>query len=104
RVEQLEPLAQEFSDRFGALPSEVENLLYAVRIKILATGTGIESISAQRGEIVLSLFEGMRLEKQKVEQLQREGIKAGAFQIRLNLKRLGEGWREVLEEVLTKVI
>ena len=29
KLEQIEPLAQEFSDRFGAPPQEVENLLYA---------------------------------------------------------------------------
>ena len=103
RVEQLEPIAQEFSDRFGTPPPEVENLLYAVRMKILAARAGIESISTEYGEIVLSLFEGMRFDRQKLEPLLREGIRAGAYQLRLNLRRLGNQWQYVLEEVLGNI-
>ena len=43
--DQIEALAQEFDDRFGAPPPEVRNLLYALRIKILAAKAGIESIN-----------------------------------------------------------
>ena len=103
RVEQIEALAQEFNDRFGALPLEVENLLYAVRIKNLAAKAGIESITNEHGEIVLSLFEGMRFDKQKLEPLLRDGIKAGTIQIKLYPKRLGKNWQKVLEEVVRVV-
>jgi len=103
RVEQIEPVAQEFSDRFGAPPSEVENLLYAVRMKILAVKAGIESISTEHGEIVLRLFEGMRFDKQKLEPFEKDGIKVGAFYLRLNPKRLGKDWQMVLEEVLREL-
>ncbi len=103
RIEQVEPVAHEFSDRFGTPPPEVENLLYAVRIKILAAGAGIESVSTQRGEIVLSLFEGMRFDRHKIEPLLRDGIKLSTFQIRLHPRKLGEGWQKVLEEVVRRV-
>ncbi|MFQ5996239.1 MAG: transcription-repair coupling factor, partial [Dehalococcoidales bacterium] len=59
KAEDIESLAQEFADRFGPLPIELENLLYAVRIKLLATKAGIESITTEHGQIVLRRFEGM---------------------------------------------
>jgi len=62
-VEQVAALAEEFNDRFGALPPEVENLLYVVRIKALASRAGIESIATEEGQIILRLFEGMRFDK-----------------------------------------
>jgi len=103
KVEQIEDLAHEFSDRFGSLPPEVKNLLYAVKLKTLAAKAGIESISTEQGQIILKLFEGMQFNKQKLEPV-RDGVKLGLTQLRLNPKRLGSGWREILEEVVRRVM
>ena len=104
RVEQIEALSQELSDRFGPLPAEVENLLYAVKIKILAGKAGVESVSTEHGEIILRLFEGMRFDRQKLAPVLRDGIKLGITQLRLNRRRLGKEWRQVLEEIITRII
>ncbi len=101
--EEINALTQEFIDRFGALPPEVENLLYAVKIKALASKAGIESVSTEHGEIVLRLFDGMRFDKQKLQPVLRDGTKVGVTQLRLNPKRLGKQWQRVLEEVLERV-
>ncbi len=103
RVEQIEALAQELTDRFGVLPPEVENLLYAVKIKVLAANAGIESVSTEHGEIVLRLFDGMRFDRQKLQPVLRDGIKVGNTQLRLNRRRLGKEWQGVMEEVLNKM-
>jgi len=102
KIEQIGNMAQEFSDRFGTLPLEVENLLYAVKIKILASKAGIESISTEHGQIVLRLFEGLQFNKQQLEPF-KDSIKVGTSQMRLNPKRLGKEWQTVLEEVLQKM-
>ena len=101
-AEQVEALAQEFSDRFGALPTEVKNLLYAVRIKALAARAGIESIITEDRQIVIRRFPGMHFDRQQLEPL-KDRIKVGLTQLRLNPKRLGGEWQEVLEEVLRRV-
>jgi transcription-repair coupling factor (superfamily II helicase) len=103
RVDQIEALAQEFGDRFGTLPPEVKNLLYAVKIKALAAKAGIESIATEHGEIILRLFQGMRFDRQKLEPILRDGIKLSLTQLRLNYKRLGKEWQQVLGEVLKEV-
>ncbi len=102
KVEQIEALAQEFSDRFGALPREVKNLLYAVRIKVLAAKVGIESISTEEGQIVVRLFEGMQFDRKKLEPFAKDGVKIGFNQLRLNPKRLGDKWQQTLEEVVRR--
>ena len=103
KVEKIDNLAQEFKDRFGVSPKEVNNLLYAVKIKVLATRAGIESICTEEGQIVLRLFEGMRFDRQKLGPILRDGIKVGITQLRLDLKRLGKGWQKVLERVLGRM-
>ncbi|MFH1031230.1 MAG: transcription-repair coupling factor [Chloroflexota bacterium] len=106
KAEDVEVLAQEFTDRFGAPSPEVNNLLYAVKIKILAAKAGIESISTEDGEVVLRLFEGMKFNKEKLEPLLRRyfgDITLGNTQLRINIKGVGKGWMVVVEEVLQRI-
>jgi transcription-repair coupling factor (superfamily II helicase) len=100
---EVEGLAGEFRDRFGVLPGEVENLLYAIRIKVLAAEVGIESIRTEHGQLILTLFSGLHFDKQKFEPVSKDGIKIGLTQLRLNYKRLGGEWPKALEEVLETV-
>ena len=51
----IESLTSELHDRFGPPPSEVENLLYQLRIRDLAMRAGVESISIQNGQILLQM-------------------------------------------------
>ncbi|MEE8318650.1 MAG: TRCF domain-containing protein [Dehalococcoidales bacterium] len=102
-IAQVETLAQEFMDRFGIPPVEVANLLYAVRIKLLAAGAGIESISTESGQIILRRFEGMPLDKRKLEPVLKDGITVGFTRLILNPKRFAGEWPGVLEEVLRRM-
>ncbi|MCX6003305.1 MAG: transcription-repair coupling factor [Chloroflexi bacterium] len=97
---QIPLLAQEFTDRFGLPPKEVENLLYILKIKALAKDTGTESISTTDGEMILQLFAGMHFNKQKLSHFLRDGIKIGTSQLRMSLRQPGKGWQRVLEEIL----
>ncbi|NIS79427.1 MAG: transcription-repair coupling factor, partial [Anaerolineales bacterium] len=54
-LEAVDSLEAEMSDRFGPLPSEIENLLYQLKIRILAAKAGVEGISMQNGQILLQL-------------------------------------------------
>ena len=46
----IERIANDLIDRFGPFPSEVQNLLYAVKIKILAARVFIESVAFEEGQ------------------------------------------------------
>ncbi len=102
KPEQIEALAGEFGDRFGAIPKEVKNLLYAVRIKLLAGKAGIESITTEDGLIVLRLLEGMRFTPQQREIALPDGVRMGVRQISLSYKK-DKGWKGKLEGVLGKI-
>jgi transcription-repair coupling factor (superfamily II helicase) len=92
--------SSEFGDRFGKPPPAVENLLYAIKIKLLATKAGVESITSEHGQLVLRAFPGVHFDKEKLVPLAQDGVKIGLNQIRIYYKRLGKEWPEVLEEVL----
>lgn len=46
-------VAAELADRFGPLPEAVSNLLFLMRVKLLAHRAGVESVSSEDGQVVL---------------------------------------------------
>ena len=99
-LKQIPNLAQELNDRFAVPPKEVENLLYILKIRVIAKDKGIESISNLDGEIIIQLFAGMQLDKKKLARFYRDGVKLGNSQLRMSLRQPGKGWRTILEEII----
>jgi len=104
-IEEVEDVAQEFKDRFGPLPRPVDNLLYMVKIKVLATRAEVSSVSTQGRQIVIKPQTVNSLLKIKgVRGVMSEyldgAVKIGATQIKLDTRLLGDRWTEVLEEIL----
>ena len=104
QVEEIEDVARELKDRFGTVPQPVENLLYIVRMKQLATEAGVESIMAQDKKIVVRFHRVKELGWLPFAQNYKNGVKIGARQIRLDMKCLGDSWPVVLKEVLQGVV
>jgi transcription-repair coupling factor (superfamily II helicase) len=102
-IEEVEDVAREFQDRFGALPEPVKNLLYIVKIKVLAMKAKVSSISTQGRQIVIKpqgavIASGA---KQSLSRHYNSAVKIGATQIKLDTRLLGDRWTEVLEEILS---
>ena len=98
--EDLNSSKREFIDRFGALPPEVNNLLFSVNIKIKAGRAGVKSIVSEEERIVVRLVDGLQLEKQKTALLPKAGITMGRTQLNIEYKKLGKDWVKALEQVL----
>jgi transcription-repair coupling factor (superfamily II helicase) len=54
---EAEALAEEFKDRFGSPPEPVQNLLFQLKVKLLAEKAGITGVSAENEQIVFR-FQG----------------------------------------------
>lgn len=50
---ETQAVAEEFADRFGPLPPSVINLVYLMRVKLLAENAGLASVSMEGEQIVL---------------------------------------------------
>jgi transcription-repair coupling factor (superfamily II helicase) len=116
-VEELTEIARELQDRFGPLSEPVENLLYIVKIKVLAARAEVGSVSTQGRQIAIkpqksdsplkirgagparrtdSLARGVVMTKYPDA-----AVKIGATQIKLDTRLLGDRWKVVLEEILS---
>jgi transcription-repair coupling factor (superfamily II helicase) len=100
-LEQVSDLAAELKDRFGNVPPEVENLLLILRIRIIGTKTGIESITTNDRVVTLRFFPNSQVNRQKIVGMLRYGIKMGTTQLIFNLKQLGQGWQKIFEDIVT---
>jgi transcription-repair coupling factor (superfamily II helicase) len=58
-IPEIDALMEEFNDRFGAPPDLVCNLLFQLRIKLLAEKAGVMSVTSEANQIVLRYPEGM---------------------------------------------
>jgi len=101
-IEEVEDMAREFKDRFGPLPQPVDNLLYIMRIKVLAARAEVSSISTQGRQIVIKPQETgiASVAKQSLGKSYDAAVKIGATQVKLDTRILGDRWTEVLEEIL----
>jgi transcription-repair coupling factor (superfamily II helicase) len=99
----LEEMLKEYKDRFGVPPPEVKNLLYAIKIKILAARAGIETITTEQGDIILRRFQGLPFDTELLGSFIGKEIEIGRTQIKLGYRKLGKEWREALEGVVRKL-
>ncbi|NLF51315.1 MAG: transcription-repair coupling factor [Leptolinea sp.] len=51
--EDIRALADEFGDRFGPIPKQLENLMYMLRVKVLSETAGLASIAVENAQLVL---------------------------------------------------
>lgn len=57
-IVEVDALTEEFIDRFGWPPASVCNLLYQLKIKLLAQMCDISSVSSENGQIVIRFMDG----------------------------------------------
>jgi transcription-repair coupling factor (superfamily II helicase) len=105
-IEELDDVARELQDRFGPLPQPVDNLLYIVKIKVLAMQAKVSSVSTQGRQIVIkpqTVNSSLKIRGARgvMSEYLDGAVKIGATQIKLDTKLLGDRWTEVLEEILS---
>jgi len=94
---EVDALAEEFKDRFGDTTEPVTNLLFQIKVKLLAEEVGLASVSSENGQLVLRFPEGDIPEN--LPPLP-DPVRAGKTALWIPYRAL-EDWRDFLVEVLT---
>jgi len=100
---EVEDMAREFKDRFGPLPQPLENLLYIVKIKVLAVLAGVSSVSTQGKQVAIKSQESViaSVAKQSLSKDYGAAVKVGTTQIKLDTRLPGDRWKVILEDILS---
>jgi len=99
---EVDALKDEFKDRFGKHPGEVENLFYYLRVRAKAEAAGLSSVSAEGDQIVLrfpSLPEGM--ENRRLPNL--EQARAGKNSYWMPFSQDDDSWQGKLLDLLDSI-
>ncbi len=100
---QIDDMREELRDRFGRLPTAVDNLLYLVSLKIMAREMGVQSIASSETEIGITLKESVGGARLALERTLDGWASVGNRQIRLNRGVMGSKWRAVLDVTLQRL-
>jgi transcription-repair coupling factor (superfamily II helicase) len=101
---ELLTLEMEFEDRFGPLPEQVQNLIYQIKVKLMAALGGLSSVGFEGRQIVLrypALPEG--IDNRDLPELGYPVI-AGKNAYRIHFSDpQNDPWQEILIETLIKI-
>jgi len=100
-LHQVDEMEQELADRFGPLPPEARNLLYQVRIKILAITAEVQSIAREEGQLVLRSDTLERVDREALQK--RLGTRARVAR-RAVWMPMRDDWQANLPRVLETMI
>ncbi|UCC64563.1 MAG: hypothetical protein JSV36_05795, partial [Anaerolineae bacterium] len=78
RMSEIDELAAELTDRFGPLPPPAANLIYQLRLKVLGTAAGVQSLSADDRRLVLRV-EGLEKQNRAAVQARLRGVVPGVI-------------------------
>ena len=93
---EVSSLEDELLDRFGPLPWQARNLLYATRLKIDARAAGVRSITRESDRIVLRLRDEVGGARNALQRVLGNRAAVGHTQIRLDPSPDAGDWEELL--------
>lgn len=101
-VDDLDDVAEELHDRFGPYDGgPVANLLFAARVRVLATQAGMAAVTRLDDRLTLRLLDGLRVNHEALH-----GVKEaqpGQNQVRVQLPGRPQRWQPIVKDVLTRL-
>jgi transcription-repair coupling factor (superfamily II helicase) len=102
-LEEIDAMAEELADRFGPIPDPVHNLLFQLRLKVLAAQARVESIAAVDGQLMLRAPELDEAGRYALQRRLGNNVRVGKRQIWLPRDLLASDWQVRLVQVLEKL-
>jgi transcription-repair coupling factor (superfamily II helicase) len=99
----LEAAERNLADRFGKLPTAVRNLIYALRVKLLAQEARLTAIETDGDWLVLRLPADWAGDPRRLEAQFRSILHVRFGKVRLSMGQAGPQWKERLVEVLGEI-
>jgi transcription-repair coupling factor (superfamily II helicase) len=99
-LEEIGQITQELEDRFGSLPEEAENLVYLLRLKVLAGAAGVATVSTEDDSLVIGLGTVAEVKRRRAEGCLPKGARIVDDRLLLHSSSQDKDWRSILEDTL----
>ena len=102
-IEQVEAMEAEITDRFGAPPLPVKNLLAMIRLKVTAANLGFEGIALKDKEFVLTVKRTIVPNRLALYRRFKNEARVQQGVIRIPRRLFGANWLQQLNELLPTI-
>jgi transcription-repair coupling factor (superfamily II helicase) len=102
-LEDINNIAEELADRFGKIPDPVDNLLFQLRVKVLATKAGVPAVATEVGQIQIRLPEQNGSAQIRLQGYLGEQVRVSRRGIWLGRDLLKSEWRVLLVQILERL-
>jgi transcription-repair coupling factor (superfamily II helicase) len=96
----IDDIAKELEDRFGNLPEPVTNLLYQLKLKLLALEAGVKSVVTEVGQIIVRADSLEHIDRKGLARRLSNAANVGRRQVVLPLHPNPEVWQAELDKTL----
>ena len=103
-AEAISDLNEELRDRFGPVPRNVELLLAAEKMRVLAEQAGVDSVNIGDERATLNLKEPTGGARSALQKWLGRGVTVGHMQIRVEIDREEPDWIEELSAVFEQIM
>jgi transcription-repair coupling factor (superfamily II helicase) len=102
-LERIEEMAMELADRFGPIPDPVDNLLYQLRGKVLATQAGVLSVTTESRQIQIRLPATDGTSRLRLQRYLGSEVRVSRKGIWLGRGLTTREWQVILVQTLEKI-
>ena len=103
-LKEIDEIGKEIKDRFGEMPEPVFNLLYQLKLKVLALEAEVKSIVTEVGQIIIRADSLQNVDRAGLERRLSSAAKITPRQASLPLHPNQEVWQAELEKALRLIV
>ncbi|MCB8946258.1 MAG: transcription-repair coupling factor [Ardenticatenaceae bacterium] len=100
---EIDEMAAELADRFGAIPDPVHNLLYQLRIKVLALAAKVAAVVSEAGQIKIRVNDLEGLDRFHLQRYLGEAVRVSKKAIWMKRELSTHEWQIELVQVLERL-
>ncbi len=102
-LERIDEMAAELADRFGPIPDPVDNLLYQLRIKMLAEGAGVTAVITEAGQIKIRVPDLENIDRYRLQRYLGENARVSKKAIWMPRDMSTHEWQVELVQFLERL-
>lgn len=99
----IDEMAEELADRFGPIPDPVHNLLYQLRIKVLAEGAKVTAVTIEAGQIKIRVPDLENIDRFRLQRYLGETVRVSRKAIWMPRNLSTHEWQIELVQVLERL-
>lgn len=102
-LDEIDEMAAELADRFGPIPDPVHNLLYQLRIKVMAQAAHVVAVSSENGQLRIRIADMDNIDRYRIQRFLGDSARVSRTAIWLGRDMATHEWQVALVQILERL-